>query len=476
MPDTVEYGKWLLFSTNSSALIKVSDAIGKYFMLIRNGSTHNYAIKYLVTTENVDKKNLAMKIDKLVHNKKVFPKKPLFPDFKNDGLEMLWLHMSHACNAACRYCYAGQGKYFYQDHGRNMMMDDATAREAVNFLFKFACGKKELAIQFFGGEPLMNFDTIRRTVDYADALSKKYGVKLFYGITTNFYLANREMIDFFQEHGFSILVSIDGPAFVQKFLRPTKNGVDYGDSLWRNLQYTFTRFKNHEKLIIRSSITSFFPFPYQIARYFYSNTPVRNISISPVSSKGQFEFGEEDKTIYITENQKLAELYLNSLTNRDWLNILNFTSFVKQFYNATGGYKCGMGIRSVNVDPAGNIYLCQWVMGKEEFKLGNIRTIEKTTFFRQVAKNKYLHELNVTRKPICRDCWARFLCGGGCMGRAVMQNKDYLYVDPLTCWYSKLNITTAMSIMSELQLRGTLSTVINSGSAKEEKEYARAMV
>jgi uncharacterized protein len=468
LPDIISLDKWLLFSTNSSALIKVSDIIGKYFLLIKAGVSHNDAIKHLSKDSNKDVKKL---LSEVLESKEIFPKSPVFPDFKKEGLEVIWLHVSHTCNANCKYCYASKGKYFYKEDEKDIYMNEDVAKAAVNFLFEFSNGKKKLGIQFFGGEPLMSFNVIRKTVEYANKIAQSKKVKISYGITTNFYLATKEIIDFLNHNDFSVLISIDGDNFIQKFMRPPQSDNSF-EFLWKNLKYAYFTFKNPRKIFVRSTITSFYPFPYEISKYFYNNTPIRNISISIVSSNDKkLVLDEENKIIYAIQNQRLADLYVKSLYKNDWFNVINFTSYIKMIYDANGGYKCNMGNASVNIDPKGDVYLCQWLIGNDKFKLGNINSVNKIDFLKGIRNNKYLHEINVMRKPFCKDCWARHLCGGGCMGRAFTYYNNHLHIDNSICWYTKLNIITAIEIISILQHKKLLNKVVKFSYEKERSNY-----
>ena len=325
-------------------------------------------------------------------------------------VKALCLHVAHTCNLNCSYCFASQGKY----HGDRAVMSYEVGKQALDFLIANSGTRRNLEVDFFGGEPLMNFQVVKDLVAYARSIEKEKGKNFRFTLTTNGVLVDDEVIQWANRECSNVVLSLDGRKEIHDRFR-----VDYaGNGSWEKIVPKFQKFveaRGGKEYYMRGTFTHANP-------DFLKDIEVmlelgfNELSMEPVVCAAGDPSGltEEDMAIVMDQYEKLAELMLQKDKEGK-----PFT-FYHYMIDLSGGpciYKrisgCGSGTEYMAVTPWGDLYPCHQFVGEERFKLGNIWDGVTNTEIQNefAACNVYAH-------PECRDCWARLYCSGGCAANA----------------------------------------------------------
>jgi len=325
-------------------------------------------------------------------------------------VKALCLHIAHSCNLNCAYCFASQGKY----QGERALMSFEVGKRALDYLIENSGTRRNLEVDFFGGEPLMNFQVVKDLVAYARSIEKEKGKNFRFTLTTNGVLVDDDVIEFANRECSNVVLSLDGRKEIHDRYR-----VDYaGKGSWEKIVPKFQKFveaRNGKNYYMRGTFTHANPdFLTDIQTML--DLGFRELSMEPVVSAPGDEAAltMEDLPIVLEQYERLAELMLQKDKEGD-----PFT-FYHYMIDLTGGpciYKrisgCGSGTEYMAVTPWGDLYPCHQFVGDEKFKLGNIwdGVTNKEIQGEFAACNVYAH-------PECRDCWARLYCSGGCAANA----------------------------------------------------------
>ena len=325
-------------------------------------------------------------------------------------VKALCLHIAHTCNLNCSYCFASQGKY----HGERAIMSYEVGKRALDYLVEHSGTRRNLEVDFFGGEPLMNFQVVKDLVAYARSIEKEKGKNFRFTLTTNGVLIDDDVIDFANRECSNVVLSLDGRKEIHDRFR-----VDYaGKGSWEKIVPKFQKLVEARKgkdYYMRGTFTHANPdFLKDIQQML--DLGFTELSMEPVvcAEGDPSALTEEDMPVVMEQYEKLAELMLQ----RDKEG-RPFT-FYHYMIDLTGGpciYKrisgCGSGTEYMAVTPWGDLYPCHQFVGEERFKLGNIWDGVTNTAIQQefASCNVYAH-------PECRDCWARLYCSGGCAANA----------------------------------------------------------
>ena len=325
-------------------------------------------------------------------------------------VKALCLHIAHTCNLNCSYCFASQGKY----HGERAIMSFEVGKRALDFLIENSGTRKNLEVDFFGGEPLMNFQVVKDLVAYARSIEKEKGKNFRFTLTTNGVLVDDAVIEWANRECSNVVLSLDGRKEVHDRFR-----VDYaGHGSWEKIVPKFQKFveaRGGKDYYMRGTFTHHNPdFLKDIQQML--DLGFTELSMEPVvcAPGDPSALTEEDFPVVCQQYEQLAELMLR----RDKEG-KPFT-FYHYMLDLSGGpciYKrisgCGSGTEYMAVTPWGDLYPCHQFVGEERFKLGNIWDGVTNTEIQGefAACNVYAH-------PECRDCWARLYCSGGCAANA----------------------------------------------------------
>ena len=311
-------------------------------------------------------------------------------------VKALCMHIAHTCNLNCSYCFASQGKY----HGERALMSFEVGKRALDFLIENSGTRRNLEVDFFGGEPLMNFDVVKQLVEYARSIEKEHGKNFRFTLTTNGVLIDDDVLD--------------GRKEIHDRYR-----VDYaGNGSWDKIVPKFQKLveaRGGKNYYMRGTFTHANPdFLKDIQQML--DLGFTELSMEPVvCAPGEpSELTAEDMPVVMDQYEKLAELMLSRDKEGE-----PFT-FYHYMIDLTGGpciYKrisgCGSGTEYMAVTPTGELYPCHQFVGEEKFRLGDIWNGVTNT----AIQNEFA-ECNVYSREECRTCWARLYCSGGCAANA----------------------------------------------------------
>ena len=334
-------------------------------------------------------------------------------DFKKRKtvVKALCLHIAHDCNLGCKYCFAEEGEY----HGRRALMSFEVGKKALDFLILNSGNRRNLEVDFFGGEPLMNWEVVQRLVEYGRSQEGLHGKKFRFTLTTNGMLLNDEIMEFCNQEMSNVVLSLDGRREINDFMRPTRGGKGSSyDRIVPKFQ-KLVEARGHKNYYMRGTFTHANPdFLEDIKQML--DLGFTELSMEPVvcAPGDPSALTEADLPVVMEQYEKLAELML--ARHREGRPF----TFYHYMIDLSGGpciYKrisgCGSGTEYMAVTPWGDLYPCHQFVGDEAFKLGNVWDGVTAPEVREEFAS-----CNVYAKPECRDCWARLYCSGGCAANA----------------------------------------------------------
>lgn len=329
-------------------------------------------------------------------------------DFKKRQtvVKALCLHIAHDCNLACQYCFAEEGEY----HGRRALMSYEVGKKALDFLVANSGSRVNLEVDFFGGEPLMNWDVVKQLVAYGRSLEKPHNKKFRFTLTTNGILLNDEILEFANKEMSNIVCSIDGRKEINDKMRPFRGGQGSYDVIVPKFKKV-AESRNQTDYYVRGTFThNNLDFSKDVAHL--ADLGFEQISVEPVVAKPEdaYAIREEDIPTILEEYDKLAKDLIRRRKEGKGVNFFHF------MIDLTGGpcvakrlSGCGSGTEYLAVTPWGDFYPCHQFVGQEEFLMGNVDAGITRTDIRDEFKT-----CNVYAKDKCRDCFAKFYCSGGC--------------------------------------------------------------
>ncbi len=330
---------------------------------------------------------------------------------KTSGVvKALCLHIAHTCNLNCSYCFASQGKY----HGERAVMSLEVGKRALDFLIENSGSRRNLEVDFFGGEPLMNFEVVKELVAYAREREKETGKNFRFTLTTNGLLIDDDVIDFANRECSNVVLSLDGRKEIHDRFR-----VDYaGRGSWERIVPKFQKLveaRGHKNYYMRGTFTHANPdFLKDIEEML--SLGFTELSMEPVvcAPDDPSALTDQDLPVVLEQYEKLAELMLKRHREGKPFTFYHYMIDLKGgpcIYKRISG--CGSGTEYMAVTPWGDLYPCHQFVGEERFKLGNI--------FDGVDNKEIQDEFfacNVYSRPECKDCWAKLYCSGGCAANA----------------------------------------------------------
>lgn len=368
--------------------------------------------------------------------------------FKNREtvVKALCLHIAHDCNLACRYCFAGEGEY----QGDRSLMSYEVGKKALDFLIQNSGSRRNLEVDFFGGEPLMNFDVVKRLVEYGRSREAEANKKFRFTLTTNGVLLNEEIMEFANREMSNVVMSIDGRKCVNDRMRPTRNGKGSYDIIMPKFKQ-FAESRHQTNYYVRGTFThnnlDFFEDVKHLAEEGFEQ-----ISVEPVVSLPDepFAIRKEDLPVLMEQYDKLAKYIIERRRAGKWINFFHF------MIDLSGGpcvakrlSGCGSGTEYLAVTPWGDLYPCHQFVGEKQFLMGNVEDGVTNTQLREQFK-----QCNVYSKTKCRDCFAKFYCSGGCAANSYKFHG---------------NINDAYDIGCELQRKRVECAIMIQAAEAEEK-------
>lgn len=379
-------------------------------------------------------------------------------DFKKRKtvVKALCLNVSHDCNLACKYCFAGQGEY----HGDRALMSYEVGKQALDFLVANSGSRKNLEVDFFGGEPLMNLDVVKQLVEYGRSIEKEKGKNFRFTLTTNGVLLDDDFVEYANKELKNVVLSIDGRKEVNDRMRPTRNGKGSYDIIMPKFK-EFAK-KRQGEYYIRGTFThNNLDFCDDVVNFIEEG--FKEISMEPVVAAPEepYAIREEDVPVIKEQYDKLAKILVDRAKEGKPVNFFHFN------IDLAGGpcvYKrlsgCGSGTEYLAVTPWGDLYPCHQFVGQEDFKLGDV--------WHGIDNEKVVEEFkcnNVYAKDKCKNCFARFYCSGGCAANAYQFHNKILEAYDIGCELEQKRIECA------LMMKAALSDVPGIAEMSQTSEY-----
>lgn len=325
-------------------------------------------------------------------------------------VKAMCLHIAHDCNLACGYCFAEEGEY----HGRRALMSLEVGKKALDFLIRSSGGRRNLEVDFFGGEPLMNWQVVKDLVVYGREQEERYGKRFRFTVTTNGVLLNDEIQEFVNQEMDNVVLSLDGRREINDKMRPFRNGKGSYDLIVPKFQ-RLADSRNQERYYVRGTFTrNNLDFSNDILHF--ADLGFKQMSIEPVVGEetDPYAIRKEDLPQIMEEYDKLAKIMIEREKRGKGFNFFHF------MIDLEGGpciskrlSGCGSGTEYLSVTPWGDLYPCHQFVGQEEFLMGNVDE--------GITKPEIADEFrgcSVYSKEKCKACFAKFYCSGGCMANA----------------------------------------------------------
>lgn len=360
---------------------------------------------------------------------------------KPSPVKAMCLHIAHDCNLRCKYCFADSGEYM----GHRELMTPEVGRAAIDYLLHHSEGRRNLELDFFGGEPLMNFDTVKEVVTYARSKEKAYNKNFRFTITTNGLLLDSDKIDFINREMSNVVLSLDGRGEINDQMRPRVDGRGSYETIVPKYQQLVQkrRASANDQYYVRGTFTKLnMDFSEDVTHL--SDLGFDQISVEPVvaDAKEPYALTENDLPTIYDEYDRLAGIMLERQgTERDF----NFFHFMMDLEQGPCAIKrlrgCGCGNEYVAVTPSGDVYPCHQFVGHEEWKMGNVFDLSL-----DAQRKEQFAKATVYGKQHCKDCWAKFYCSGGCNANGMLYNGDILKPHTLSCALEKKRVECAIML------------------------------
>ena len=357
-------------------------------------------------------------------------------------VKALCLHIAHDCNLACRYCFAEEGEY----HGKRALMSLEVGKKALDFLIANSGSRRNLEVDFFGGEPLMNWQVVRELVAYGREQEKKFDKNFRFTLTTNGVLLNDEVMEFCNREMGNVVLSIDGRKEVHDRMRPFRKGAGSYDLIVPKFQ-KFAESRHQDKYYVRGTFTHYnLDFAADVLHL--ADLGFQQISIEPVVAPPTEDYAirKEDLPVIMEQYDLLAKEMIRRHREGRGFNFFHF------MVDLTGGpcvYKrlsgCGSGTEYLAVTPWGDFYPCHQFVGEEQFCLGNVDQGILRTYICNEFK-----QCNVYSKQECSECFARFYCSGGCAANSWNFTGKINDVYEIGCAMQRKRIECALMIKAAL--------------------------
>ena len=338
---------------------------------------------------------------------------PEWAVLKNAPIKALCLNVAHDCNLRCKYCFASTGDF---GTGRKIMPFE-TAKRAIDFVIERSGKRRNIEVDFFGGEPLMAWDTVVKTVEYARSIEKEHNKNFRFTITTNGMLLNQEKMDYINREMKNCVLSLDGRKEVNDDHRPTAGGKGSYDRIVPKYQQLVAE-RGDKEYYVRGTYTKKHPDFAADVMHLATELGFRNVSVEPATGKvgDPFAITEEELDAVKAEYDKLAK----ELVDKPEINFFHFFVDLQQGPCVIKRMRgCGAGSEYVAITPEGDIYPCHQFVGNDDFKMGNVHD---GSFDTQISDT--FAGLNIYTKPACQTCWAKFYCSGGCAAGGYNVNGD----------------------------------------------------
>ncbi len=359
-------------------------------------------------------------------------------------VKSMCLNVAHDCNLRCEYCFAQTG-----DFGKERcIMPPETGKKAIDFLIEKSANRENIELDFFGGEPLMAWDTVVETVNYARSVEKQHGKNFRFTITTNGVLLDDDKIDYINREMSNVVLSLDGRREVTDRIRRTLNGKSVYDVIVPKFQRLVER-RGVKDYYVRATFTKYnLDFTDDVLHL--RDLGFEQLSAEPVvtDEKEPYALTMSDLPRIFEEYDRLCEVMANRTDKK-----FNFFHFMVDLDQGPCAIKrlrgCGCGNDYVAVDPMGNIFPCHQFVGIDKWKMGNLND---GTFNDEIKT--YFAKTHLYSKQGCRDCWAKFYCSGGCNANSFIYEGDCRKPHELSCELQRKRLECALALAVDRAVKG----------------------
>lgn len=369
---------------------------------------------------------------------------PYVKDFKKREtvVKALCLHIAHDCNLACKYCFAEEGEY----HGRRALMSFEVGKKALDFLIANSGSRRNLEVDFFGGEPLMNFEVVKQLVAYGREQEKIHNKNFRFTLTTNGVLLNDDILEFLNKEMANVVLSIDGREEVNNKMRPFRNGKGSYELIVPKFQKVAESRKQTNYYVRGTFTRNNLDFSEDVLHL--ADLGFDQISVEPVVAADTEDYAlrEEDIPVICQQYDKLAKEMVKRSKEGKCFNFFHF------MIDLQGGpcvakriSGCGSGTEYLAVTPWGDFYPCHQFVGEEEFLLGNVDTGIVNTDIVETFKG-----CNVYAKDKCKNCFSKFYCSGGCAANSYNFHGSINDVYEIGCELQRKRVECAIMIKAAL--------------------------
>ena len=402
----------IVLDVESGAVHVVDDITYDVISLYEENSADEIVSKLKSSYNEDEIRECISEVKELVEDGQLFTEdiyEPFVEKFKEKRqtvVKALCLHIAHDCNLACKYCFAEEGEY----HGRRALMSFEVGKKALDFLVANSGNRVNLEVDFFGGEPLMNWDVVKQLVAYGRSLEEPNNKKFRFTLTTNGVLLNDEVMEFVNKEMSNVVLSLDGRKEVNDRMRPFRTGKGSYDLIVPKFQ-KLAESRNQTNYYIRGTFTrNNLDFSEDVKHF--ADLGFKQMSIEPVvgPEEDPYSIREQDLPQIMEEYDKLALEYIDRYKKGNGFNFFHFMIDLTQgpcVYKRLSG--CGSGTEYLAVTPWGDFYPCHQFVGNEDFLMGNVdEGITKPELVKEFGN------CNVYSKEKCKNCFAKFYCSGGC--------------------------------------------------------------
>lgn len=381
----------------------------------------------------------------LYENNQLFSKddyEPFTKMMENSPIKAMCLNVAHDCNLRCEYCFAAKGDF---GQGR-MLMPFEVGKKAIDFLIENSENRHNLEVDFFGGEPLMNFDVVKQIVNYARSIENKFNKKFRFTITTNGLLLTDDKIEYINKEMSNVVLSLDGRKEINDSLRITPNGKGSYDTIVPKYQ-KLVESRGDKDYYVRGTFTkNNLDFTKDVLHMV--DLGFEQLSIEPVVSDEKLDYSikENDLPRVFEEYENLAKTIISKRKNKEFFNFFHFMIDLNQGPCAIKRLRgCGCGNEYIAITPTGDIFPCHQFVGNDKWKMGNLFDNTFNTELKSVFS-----KANVYTKSECKNCWAKFYCSGGCNANNLQYENSILIPHSISCKLEKKRLECAIMIQAAL--------------------------
>lgn len=449
------FKKNIVLDVNSGGVFVVDDLTYNMLDLIKLPMAEECTTELFQQLKQFDKSEVSQTYSQLYE---LYKKKILFSEevdvskfehlLESSKIKAMCLHVAHDCNLRCAYCFASTGNF----GGARELMTIETAKAAINFLVANSGSRKNLEVDFFGGEPLMNFDVVKQTVSYARELESKSGKNFRFTITTNGTLLDDEKINYINQEMSNVVLSLDGRKQINDRVRKMAKGNSscYDAAMPKFIELVRRRNKSGPRsdYYIRGTFTNMNLNFVEDVLHFY-DCGFNQISIEPVVSPSSAPYAirpEHLPTIF-EQYEILAKRIVELKQNGSKINFFHFMIDLEQGPCIVKRFRgCGCGAEYVAVAPDGAIFPCHQFVGNDSFKMGNVLESNEIDY---KIKSQFAKS-NLAHKNDCLKCWAKFYCSGGCNANNFNFEGKLLKPYGISCEMEKKRVECAIAIKAAL--------------------------